>query len=135
MAGVGAFAALAGRRYGFGTPADMGPGFFPQLLGWLLAALGAAIALRAWLRGSEVGAALRWRSMVCVSGAILLFALTLEPAGVVPAAFGAALVASIADERIGWPGRIATAAGVAALAVLIFVGALGMALPLGPTGR
>mgnify|MGYP001250928010 CR=1 FL=1 len=135
MAGVGAFAALVGRRYGFGTPADMGPGFFPQLLGWLLAALGAAIALRAWLHGSEGGSALRWRSMACVSGAILLFALALEPAGVVPAAFGAALVASIADERVGWPGRIATAAGVAALAVLVFVGALGMALPLGPAGR
>ena len=135
MTAIGVAAALVARRWGFGTLADMGPGFFPQVLGWLLAALGLLIALAAWLRGGPGGEGLRWRNLACVCGAIVLFALALQPAGLVPATFAAALVASIADARSGWAGRVATAAGVSAVVALVFAGALGMDLPLGPSGR
>ena len=40
MVAVGLFAALYARQYEFGTLARMGPGFFPQVLGWVLVVLG-----------------------------------------------------------------------------------------------
>ena len=46
-------AVYAGLRLDFGTLRAMGPGFFPTVLGALLAVLGAAVAFPAWARAAE----------------------------------------------------------------------------------
>ena len=134
MVAVGLFAALYARQYEFGTLARMGPGFFPQVLGWVLVVLGVLIALPAWFRGGP-RADIRSKSMLLVTAAIVLFGLALRPLGIVLATFATAFVASLADEDIGWVGRIAMSAGVAAITALIFVVGLGMVLPLWPFSR
>ena len=73
--------------------------------------------------------------MLLVTAAIVLFGLALRPLGIVLATFATAFVASLADEDIGWVGRIAMSAGVAAITALIFVVGLGMVLPLWPFSR
>ncbi|SMH40387.1 hypothetical protein [Azospirillum agricola] len=57
------------RRYAMGTAFRMGPGYFPVLLGGLLALLGAAISLRAlWIdEGNRMGG-LAWRPVLLVLG-------------------------------------------------------------------
>jgi len=134
LAALGVAVALYARRYGFGTPARMGPGFFPQVLGWILAGLGVAIAVPAWFRQGPK-TVLRGKNAVYVLGAIVLFALTLKPLGLVLSCFGASFVATLADEEISWRGRLLVSAGVAAVTVAIFIGGLQMVLPVWPFER
>lgn len=131
MVAIGLFAALYARQYDFGTPARMGPGFFPQILGWLLAGLGVLIVLPAWFRAGPK-ADLRLKSLLLVTVAIVVFGFALKPLGMVLGTFVAAFVASLADDDITWRGRVAMSAGVATVTALVFVVGLGMVLPLWP---
>jgi len=128
---IGVFVALYAQQYQFGTPARMGPGFFPQLLGWILVGLGLMIAVPAWFRGGEAPQ-VQWKNALFAVSALLIFAVLLRPGGLLLATFSAAFVASLADNRSALLGRLLISAGVTALASLIFVGGLRMALPLWP---
>jgi hypothetical protein len=132
LTALGVFVALYSERWDFGTAARMGPGFFPTVLGWILAVLGVLIALPAWFRRTEQTLHVQWKSLLCVLGAVVLFALTLRTLGLVLATFAASFVATLADDEITWPGRVYVAAGVAALTLVIFIGGLGMVLPVWP---
>ena len=76
-----AFMVLA-RQYRFGTPARMGPGFFPTILGGILAALGLTLSIPALLRDGDPLPRLRLRPMVTILAAIVVFALLLQPLGI-----------------------------------------------------
>jgi hypothetical protein len=110
----------------------MGPGFFPHILGWILAVLGVLIALPAWFRRSAEPLQVQWKNLVFVLAAVVLFALTLRTLGLVLATVIAVFVATLADEDISWRGRVLVAVGVAALTVAIFIGGLRMVLPVWP---
>lgn len=96
----------AQQNYDFGTLSRMGPGFFPTVLGWLLAFCGVLVTVPAWRRsGSPIKVA--WRSLFLVLGSVVVFALTLRALGLVVSTFLAAFIATLADEEITWPGRVA----------------------------
>lgn len=130
MLAAGLFFALYGSRYDFGTTARMGPGFFPVVLGWILAGFGLLVALPAWWRrGTRIqldGSSLFW----CVLS-LLLFAFTLNLLGVVLASFLTALL-SLAPSTLGWRTRLMVSAVVALLTTLIFPIGLQMILPIWP---
>ncbi len=134
LGALGLFVAFYSQRYDFGTPARMGPGFFPHVLGWILAVLGVLIALPAWFRRTAEPLDVQWKNALFVLGAIVLFAFTLKPLGLVLSTFAAAFVATLADKAITWRGRLLVSAGVAAVTVAIFIGGLSMVLPLWPAG-
>ena len=132
LAAIGLFVAIyAAVYYDIGSLRRMGPGFFPALLGGVLAVLGLMIAIPAWTRaGPPVRIA--WGEAIAVLVAILVFAAGLEPVGLVPVTLASVLIASIAapDRRIGW--RIVLALAVTALSVLVFHFGLKMTFPLWP---
>ena len=61
----------------------MGPGFFPTLLGGLLALLGLTLAIPALVRDGERCPRLRLRPLLMVLLGIVVFALLLQPLGFV----------------------------------------------------
>ena len=62
--GFAAAAILAARGYSLGTAGKMGPGYFPLLLGGLLAALGAMLIGRSLvLNRLRASTSCRWRSL------------------------------------------------------------------------
>lgn len=132
MAAIGAFAAwYAGDNYEFGDLRSMGPGFFPIVLGILLAVLGVLVALPALLRrGDRMTFSLR--ALVCVIGALVLFAALLKTAGVVLTTVAAVLVASLADRSMSWRTRVLSAIAIAALTWIVFIVGLSMVLPTWP---
>lgn len=131
VAAIGLFAALYGQRYEFGSLQQMGPGFFPILLGAGLLLLGGAIAAPAWRRqGKAKPIRVEWRTGGLVLGSVVVFALALQTLGLVIATLAAVLLASLADRGLRWPGRLKLAAGITLLTVLIFVTGLGMIVPL-----
>jgi hypothetical protein len=130
MTAAGLFFALYGQRYTFGEAARMGAGYFPVVLGWTLAVLGLLVALPAWWRRGT-GITVQWNNLLWCVAALLAFAWTLQPLGVVLAAFFAALL-SLVPSAMALRTRLTVCAVVAVLTTLIFPIGLQMILPLWP---
>ncbi len=129
---LGGAALLEG--YAMGTPAAMGPGFFPFWLGLLLAALGVGIAVSA-TRGPGGGAPLeriRWRPLALVLGSVVLFGVLLRPLGLVGAGTLLVVGASLGSPGFALRRSLALAAVLVAFCALVFVAGLKLPLPLCP---
>ena len=137
LTAIGLFVAWYAQRYELGRLGQMGPGFFPVVLGIALTALGLMIAVPAWFRSdlrSGGWPTVRWRSAMLVVGSVVLFAMALEPLGVILSTSGAVGVSSAAARDMTWKGRIKLAAAVSAIAYAIFVAGLKMPLSALPRG-
>ena len=105
----GAFAAVSS-TYTIGTGARMGPGYFPLVLGVLLAGLGVVIALRSFTSGPEGGdpvGRFAWRPLFFIIAANLAFgaclgglpSIGLPPLGLILGIFILTFVASLASDE------------------------------------
>jgi hypothetical protein len=127
---LGAFAAIhATINLNLGTVRHMGPGMFPMALGVLLAALGVLVLLPALFRSGSLPRP-DVRPLLAVSASVLAFAFTIRTLGLAPAVACTALVAVLADNKLGPIGAVILAAALALVAVLIFVYGLGMPLQI-----
>ena len=119
-----------------GSPAQMGPGFFPTVLGGLLCAFGVAVAISALLQHRMRSAETvehepwPWRPILLVGLSPLAFALTIEQFGLVVAAFLTLFIALLASHGIGIAKRLAIAAGFTAFCVVVFKYGLGVSFDL-----
>jgi hypothetical protein len=84
--------------YGIGTFSEMGPGFFPMILGGTAIILAAAIGIPA-LRRQEVLPRPSWRPLMGVGLGIAFFALTVESFGVLPAIMLVAIVVGTSNRE------------------------------------
>jgi hypothetical protein len=127
----GGLFALGATGYGFGDPVRPGPGFYPLVVGALLVVLGIAIIVRSAVEEDDGPVTMpSWRAVALIVGGLVVFALTVRGAGLVPATFLAAVLASLASRNTSPLGGVVMAAGLTALSVLIFVVALSVRLPL-----
>jgi predicted outer membrane lipoprotein len=130
--------------YSIGTGARMGPGYFPLLLGVLLAILGAVIAFKALVvetvDGEPVGR-FAWKPLGYIIGANVLFGVLLgglpkfgiPPMGLVAAIYGLTLVASRAGERFNIKEVLILATILAIGSYLAFVVLLKLQFPVWPS--
>lgn len=121
----------ASQHYTVGETARMGPGYFPVVLGWVLTGLGALIALLSLRRAVRAAQPPPWRpgALAAVLAAVVVFALLVERAGLVPAALALTLVASAAQRLHRWRRALGLGLALALLAWLIFAVGLQMTLP------
>ena len=144
LAVIGLFAGVhAGFSYDVGSPANMGPGFFPLVIGCTLALLGLVIALmarRAMLHQLQTQHTVErppiyrygaiknfgWLPAVSVVAAIALFSQTLEALGLIPATILLTLCACLAQQPYRLTRSVVLAITLSVLAWLIFVVGLGM---------
>jgi hypothetical protein len=123
---VGIAGALyASAHYPLGTVQRMGPGMFPTAIGYVLAGLGALIALPAWIRRGPLPVP-ELRPLLLVLASVLVFAVTVERLGMVPAIFLLTGLAVLADNKLGVVGTLVLASGLSVGAWLIFVFGLGI---------
>jgi hypothetical protein len=131
----GIAAVVIGSNYNLGTAARMGPGYFPRILGLLLIALGAALALRALrLNGSPLPA-WPWRPTVVVLFSVAIFGLIVNYAGVVLSTIFLIVAASSASHEFRWRESLVSGIALAALAVGVFLIGLKLQLPIWPALR
>ena len=130
LLGVG-FAWLA-PRYSLGTPARMGAGFFPLVLGCVLVALGGIIALRSLAVAGDPLPDIAVRPLGKLVLAICLFAWLLVPVGLVGAVLVLVLVATSAGRNFKLKEAAALSIGLAAACAILFVKGLGLSVPLWP---
>jgi O-antigen ligase len=131
LAALGVFAAVYAQRYEFGDLNRMGAGFFPIVLGSLLAVLGLIIALPAFFR-SGPAVEVKWKAFAMVMISLVAFALTLKPLGLILATVLSVVLSTLADNDTRWKGRLMIATGVAALTYVVFGFGLKMTLPVWP---
>lgn len=130
---AGISAVVIATTYPFGTAARMGPGYFPSILGILLIALGAILALRSlWQDGQPIGVG-SLVPAVLVLGAVVLFGIVLPHLGLVLSAVLVVLMSSSASEAFRFKQALLSGIVLAAASVAGFVYGLGLRFPAWPT--
>ena len=129
---IGGFVLLA-QEYRLGDMHRMGPALFPSLVGALLAALGAFIALRAFALDGPPVPRFEARPILMSLLAIVLFAIALQWVGLVAAVAVLVLIGANAARDVRLLDVLALAAGMIVFSVAVFVWLLGLPLPLWPT--
>lgn len=140
---TGAAFTLGAREYDMGTAGRMGPGYFPLVLGVILAVLGLLITLQAFGNkpqpGGEIGH-FAWRPLIFVIGANLIFGLLLGglpsigiPAmGLMVAIFGLTFVSMLAGTEFTFKSATILSAILAVGSYLVFVKMLGLTFQVWP---
>lgn len=131
LATFGLAAAIYARDYEFGTLNRMGPGYFPIVLGILLAVLGLFVAIPAFFR-SGPPIHVEWKTYALIMASIVVFGAALKTLGLIVATMLAVTVSSLADRQTRWKERILIAVGVAAITYAVFALGLSMVLPVWP---
>ena len=143
---VGAAFAWGATNYSVGTGARMGPGYFPMLLGILLAVLGAAIIFYSMVHnpshgeeGDKIGK-WAWRPICYVLGANLAFGVLLgglpsikfPSFGLIAAIYALTLIASKAGDGFKLRDVLVLATVLAVGSYLAFIVLLKLQIPVWP---
>src|SRR3546814_10647475 len=131
----GALVATGSAGYDLGTAQLMGPGYFPLALGLLLMGVGllvASSALGAAGPRTELG---HWPmgTVAVVLLSVVLFGLLLRPLGLLLAATVLILASARAHSAWNWRTSIISAAILVPATAIVFVGLLGLRIPLLPS--
>jgi hypothetical protein len=117
--------------YELGSPLRMGPGYFPLMVGAILAGLGLAIVLKGLVAGEVLSfGVVPWRAVALISLALVFFGLTVRRLGFVPTSAVTALLTTLASPRVRLLTAVAVAAGLTVASTLIFVVGLQLRIPL-----
>ncbi len=134
---IGGGAAYIGSHYQMGSLTRMGPGYFPTVLGIILAIVGVIIAgtaAYAPAAGPTVSEAPAprpdWRGWLCITLAALLFIGLAKYAGLLAATFACVFVAAMGDRDNSWKEAAALAAGITAFGVALFAFVLHVQIPI-----
>jgi len=141
---IGGGFAWGATSYSVGTGARMGPGYFPLLLGILLAVLGAFTIFYSLVEHTEDGDKVGkfvWRPIVYVLGANVAFGILLAglpslgvPAmGLIVAIFALVIIASKAGDVFDLKEVLLLAAVLSAGSYLAFIMLLKLQMPVWPT--
>ena len=141
---VGGGFAIGAYSYGMGDGARMGPGYFPRMLGILLAILGSVVTFKsltvATASGDKIGS-WAWKPICYILGANLMFGILLGglpsiglPAmGLIAAIYALTLISSLADNHFKLKSVLVLATILAIGSYLAFIVLLKLQIPVWPT--
>ena len=122
--------------YAMGTPARMGPAFFPFYLGVMLIALGLIIAFMGFrTQGGEAARFPRyhWRPILFILGSVIMFGLILKAVGMIIAGLLLVFVSSMGNsENFEVRPTIFLGIGLVIFCAAVFVFGLKLPIPLCP---
>jgi Tripartite tricarboxylate transporter TctB family len=127
---IGTTAMVIARHYPFGSALRMGPGYLPMVLGGLLILFGLAILGAGLASGEKIEGAGSLRALIVLPLSLVLFGLLVDRAGFVPAMLVLIFGSATATREFRFMEVLLFSAGLTALAVAVFVYALGLPYPL-----
>jgi hypothetical protein len=140
---IGVSCAWSASRFSIGSAANMGPGYFPVLLGVLLTLLGGVLVFKALVFETEDGGRIgrwAWRPAGFVVLANLVFGVAIgglssvgiPPMGLVLAIFALTVLAAKAGSEFRWKEVLVLASVLALGSYLIFIMLLKLQIAIWP---
>jgi hypothetical protein len=144
FAAVGVGFAVGATNYTIGQASRMGPGYFPLILGILLAILGAIISLQSFSSKAPNGDLIgkwAWKPLFFVLGANLIFGLMLgglpsigfPSFGLIVAIYALVFIASMAGPKVPFKEQIILATLLAVGSYFAFIKLLNLQFPVWPS--
>lgn len=123
--------------YPLGSMLRPGPGFFPLVVGVLIAVLGIVIAVETWFgtryadegppdEGAPAPARFAIRPVLAVVVGMMAFAFLVDSAGYVAACIALVFISAVGEPRSNWLAVAGVAAFMALFGVLLFIWGLGL---------
>ena len=128
-----ATALLTARGYSLGNAGRMGPGYFPTMLGYALALVGAILVGRSFALAGEAAARIHPVPLMTIALGVVLFGVLVEPLGLVIAVMVATLMACLAGGQRRPLEIAALCVVMAVFSVGLFVLALRLPLQIWPS--
>jgi hypothetical protein len=122
-------------NYMQGTPARMGPGFFPKMVAILLALVGLGVLIGSVAPRAHIERLARWdlKGLLWITGSVALFAIVLPTFGLVIAIAVLVIVSSLASPEFTWRGTIVNTVVLIVFCVGVFVYGINLQFPVWPT--
>jgi hypothetical protein len=128
-----ATALLTARGYALGNAGHMGPGFFPTMLGYVLALVGVILVGRSFAISGDAVARIHPLPLLTIAAGVVLFGLLIEPLGLVVALMVATAMACLAGGQRHLVEIAALCVAMAVFSLGLFVLALRLPLPIWPS--
>ena len=127
---VGLGTIFIGRDYVMGTAFQMGPAYFPTVLGGLLSFIGLISLIRSFAVKGEPIPAFAWKQLLLIIAATVVFGLLVRGAGLAIALPLFVMMTAYASVKFRWGPSLVLAAGTTVFCTLVFVKGLGVPLPI-----
>jgi hypothetical protein len=124
--------ALVSQNYPMGSSKNVGPGYFPALLGIILAVLGLLVIGRAALVNNPAPVRLALRPLLLIMAGAGLFALLIGHVGLLAALAGLIFVSALGGSEFRFREVAALWVALSILAVAVFVYGLGLPFKVWP---
>ena len=131
--GFAAVGILAARGYSLGIAGKMGPGYFPLMLGGVLAVLGGILIARSVVLDGEPLPRIHVVPLTVIALAVCLFGLLIEPLGLVVALAVLTVLSAWAGPQFRLTETVALTAVLIAFSIGVFAYALGLPLAIWPS--
>lgn len=128
----GLFFMVVARNYRMGTATSMGPGYFPTMLGGLMALLGGVIFFQSFVVRGQPVAAMSFRPLFFIVLSLLLFGYLIEPIGTVFALALLIILSALAGHEFKLKEVLILSIALILFSALVFVKGLGLPFPLWP---
>ncbi len=112
--------------YPFGSVQQMGPGFFPRVLGGILVGFGVVTLVRGLRAGEPVEGGWGWFPLAMLTASLVAFGWLMEHVGVVPSLVVLVVSSAYAGREFRWGEVAVLAVAMTLLAVAIFIWGLGL---------
>jgi len=126
------FLVVAQMNYQMGTAVRMGPGYFPTVLGGILAVLGAIVLVGSLAVEGPRVAKFHFRPLLFVLASSLAFAYLLKPLGLVLASAALIFISAYGGHEFKWKEVAILTAVLVVFAVVVFVKGLTLPFPICP---
>src|SRR5262249_55974249 len=121
---------LIARDYPFGSAFRMGPGYFPILLGGILALFGVVLVVRGLRSSDMIVPGWSLRALIVLPVSLILFGYLMDNAGFVPALVALIFGSAAAGSEFKFIEVVALTIVLVALSVGIFIWGIGLPYPL-----
>ena len=131
---IGLFFTYMATQYSMGTPAKMGPGYFPFWLGLVMTVLGLVILIKSLGAKAAIEKVppFNWRVIGLITGSVVLYGVLLPIMGFIVAVFVLVFLSASASHEFHWKGTLINAIFLIVFTYLVFVVGLKLQFPLLP---
>ncbi len=119
-------------NYQVGTAVRMGPGYFPALLGGILAVLGVLTLLEAVVVEGPKVPTLHFRPLLLISIGLVIYGYSLKYVGLMIATALLVIISAAGGHEFKWKEVLLLSAVLIAFSVLVFVKGLTLPFPIWP---